>query len=245
MAIPVTAVLFGVVFSGKYWTFEKLTLLFCLLNLVYVPAALWTMEMPTAPAWSKVFDGFFMPHTMGGGFSVYLLFIVLAFYYVKHTRNGYRLDFAKVVFLNLVLSFAGGAVLYSLGAGREAESELAKRAPFYNDLRNSGQEAVWLRPEQGVIVGRVVEIGEDGEMLEVDDPHRVIWTVNASEAEYFQGFVVQEGFMIKVFGQRCEGDNCFIAKEIRPLLRERGLRMDEMRPSRDDMGPVMEIEVRP
>jgi len=76
--LGVTAVLFAIVLSGKYWTFEKLTLFFCLFNLVYIPAAFWIMETPTAPAWSKVFDGFFMPHTVPGGFTVHLLFIVLA-----------------------------------------------------------------------------------------------------------------------------------------------------------------------
>jgi Mn2+/Fe2+ NRAMP family transporter len=75
--LAVTLVLFGVVLSGKYWTFEKLTLFFCLFNLVYIPAALWTMETPTAPAWSKVFDGFFMPHTIGH-FNADLLFILMA-----------------------------------------------------------------------------------------------------------------------------------------------------------------------
>lgn len=74
----VTAIMFGVVFSGKYWTFERLTLVFCAFNLVYIPAAFWVMDMPTAPAWSKVFDGFFMPHTLLGGFSADLLFIILA-----------------------------------------------------------------------------------------------------------------------------------------------------------------------
>jgi len=27
----------GVVMSGRYWTFEKITLVFCGLNLVYIP----------------------------------------------------------------------------------------------------------------------------------------------------------------------------------------------------------------
>jgi Mn2+/Fe2+ NRAMP family transporter len=76
--LGVTAVLFAIVLSGRYWTFEKLTLFFCLFNLVYIPAAFWVMETPTAPAWTKVFDGFFMPHTMPGGFTVDLLFIILA-----------------------------------------------------------------------------------------------------------------------------------------------------------------------
>jgi Mn2+/Fe2+ NRAMP family transporter len=75
--LGVTAVLFAIVLSGKYWTFEKLTLVFCLFNLVYIPAALWIMETPTAPAWARVFDGFFRPHTIGH-FNADLLFLILA-----------------------------------------------------------------------------------------------------------------------------------------------------------------------
>jgi NRAMP (natural resistance-associated macrophage protein)-like metal ion transporter len=71
----VTAVLFGIVLTGQYWTFEKLTLFFCALNLVYVPAAFWAMETPTAPAWSAVFEGFFTPSLT---WSPELLFVVLA-----------------------------------------------------------------------------------------------------------------------------------------------------------------------
>jgi NRAMP (natural resistance-associated macrophage protein)-like metal ion transporter len=74
--IGVTFVLFGVVVSGKYWTFEKLTLFFCAFNLVYIPAAIWAMQMPSAPAWSKVFEGFYRPY--GAAFSGDLVFILLA-----------------------------------------------------------------------------------------------------------------------------------------------------------------------
>src|SRR5512142_1162116 len=35
--IGVTLILFGVVLSGKYWTFEKMTLFFCAFNFVYIP----------------------------------------------------------------------------------------------------------------------------------------------------------------------------------------------------------------
>src|SRR5512140_3390501 len=42
----VSIILIAVVMSGKYWTFEKLTLFFCIFNLVYIPAALWAMETP-------------------------------------------------------------------------------------------------------------------------------------------------------------------------------------------------------
>src|SRR5512136_1297394 len=64
--VVVTAVLLGVVVSGKYWTFERLTLLFCAFNLVYVPAAFWAMKTPTAPAWGQVAKGLLVPSLLGG-----------------------------------------------------------------------------------------------------------------------------------------------------------------------------------
>ena len=72
----VTLILFTVVRTGKYWTFEKITLLFCLFNLVYIPAAIWAMDTPTAPAWNEVLRGFCLQDM--GSWNVELLFIILA-----------------------------------------------------------------------------------------------------------------------------------------------------------------------
>ena len=74
--LSITLLLFVVVVSGRYWTFEKITLVFCAFNLVYIPAAFWAMKTPTAPAWSEVAAGFLPGGT--GGFSGDLLFIILA-----------------------------------------------------------------------------------------------------------------------------------------------------------------------
>ncbi len=75
--IGITAILFAVVVSGRYWTFEKLTLLFCAFNLVYIPAAFWAMKTPTAPGWNEVVKGLLLP-TVGSGFTAEILFIILA-----------------------------------------------------------------------------------------------------------------------------------------------------------------------
>lgn len=73
----VTAILMMIVLSGKYWTFEKITLLFCVFNLVYIPAALWAMDTPTAPGWGAVANGFVNPK-FPGGLTQDLIFIVMA-----------------------------------------------------------------------------------------------------------------------------------------------------------------------
>jgi Mn2+/Fe2+ NRAMP family transporter len=60
--IGVTALLLGIVLSGQYWTFEKITLLFCLFNLVYIPAAIWAMKTGNvAEGWTAVGRGFISP----------------------------------------------------------------------------------------------------------------------------------------------------------------------------------------
>jgi NRAMP (natural resistance-associated macrophage protein)-like metal ion transporter len=74
--LAVTSVLIAVVMSGRYWTFEKLTLFFCVFNLVYIPAALWAMKTPYAPSWGEVGRGF-IP-SFSGGLGGDLVFIILA-----------------------------------------------------------------------------------------------------------------------------------------------------------------------
>jgi Mn2+/Fe2+ NRAMP family transporter len=75
--IVVTAILMAVVMTGKYWTFEKLTLAFCIFNFVYIPAAIWAMHTPTAPGWGAVFKGFYHPH-FPNGVTPDLIFIIMA-----------------------------------------------------------------------------------------------------------------------------------------------------------------------
>lgn len=76
--LVVTAILMAVVFTGRYWTFEKLTLLFCVFNLVYIPAAIWAMRTGNVPGgWDTVLRGFYhpaFPHGLTGD----LLFVVMA-----------------------------------------------------------------------------------------------------------------------------------------------------------------------
>jgi NRAMP (natural resistance-associated macrophage protein)-like metal ion transporter len=73
----VTIILFIIVITGRYWTFEKVTLFFCVFNFVYIPAAIWGMNTPTAPGWNAVFRGFYNPDLLGG-LSKDMLFIILA-----------------------------------------------------------------------------------------------------------------------------------------------------------------------
>lgn len=75
--VVVSLILMGVVITGKYWTFEKLTLFFCVFNLVYIPAALWAMHTSWTPGWGKVMQGFYRPE-FPGGFDTNLIMLIMA-----------------------------------------------------------------------------------------------------------------------------------------------------------------------
>ena len=76
--IFVTGILMGVVISGRYWTFEKITLAFCGFNFVFIPAAFWAMKTATAPPWSAVLSGFYHPQFTAASLTADLLFIIMA-----------------------------------------------------------------------------------------------------------------------------------------------------------------------
>ena len=66
--LGVTALLAVIVVTGRYWTFEKITLLFCLINLVYIPAAIWAMQTGNVDeGWSAVARGFYNPQFSEAG----------------------------------------------------------------------------------------------------------------------------------------------------------------------------------
>ncbi len=59
----VTALLMAIVITGRYWTFERITLFFCLFNMVYIPAAIWAMRSGNVvEGWTAVGRGFVNPN---------------------------------------------------------------------------------------------------------------------------------------------------------------------------------------
>jgi len=70
--VIVICVLMGIVFSGKYWTWEKITMVLCLVNLIYIPAAILVH-----PSISDIFRNGVIPN-FPGGFNGELFFFLMA-----------------------------------------------------------------------------------------------------------------------------------------------------------------------
>ena len=70
--IGVSIIMGIMVLQGKYWTWEKITLIFCGLNLVYIPTA-----FLVHPSVSQIFTQGIIPH-FPGGFTNVLFFFLMA-----------------------------------------------------------------------------------------------------------------------------------------------------------------------
>ena len=70
--ILVLILLIVIILQGRYWTWEKIVLVFCLLNLIYIPAA-----FLIKPDWNTVLSSGLIPHFQGG-FSGDLFFFLMA-----------------------------------------------------------------------------------------------------------------------------------------------------------------------
>jgi NRAMP (natural resistance-associated macrophage protein)-like metal ion transporter len=70
--VIVVILLVFMVFQGRYWTWEKIVLVFCALNLIYIPAAFFVH-----PSWNTVLGKGLIPN-LPGGFSGDLFFFLMA-----------------------------------------------------------------------------------------------------------------------------------------------------------------------
>jgi Mn2+/Fe2+ NRAMP family transporter len=70
--VVVSFMMAGIVFNGRYWTWEKITMLFCLLNLIYIPAA-----FLLKPNVSDIMKDGIIPN-FPGGFNNELFFFIMA-----------------------------------------------------------------------------------------------------------------------------------------------------------------------
>ena len=68
----VVTVMMAIVISGRYWTWEKITMVFCLVNLIYIPAAI--LVHPSVP---DVIHNGLIPN-FPGGFNGELFFFLMA-----------------------------------------------------------------------------------------------------------------------------------------------------------------------
>ena len=141
-----------------------------------------------------------------------VVFAFSVYYYIKHTKNGYRYSTKIVISLTILFSLFLGVLFNIFGLDRRIDDTLGRRAPFYDQVINP-QINYWSNPEDGRLTGLVIDKQSESSYY-LADREGEIWTILLfSKKDKGQ---VEIGRPIRALGQLNE-DNVFEIKEIIPF----------------------------
>lgn len=146
---------------------------------------------------------------------------LLSYYNYRHTNRGYKLSVLKVCSLNILLSFIVSFWLYLTGAASYIESQLETYAPTYRSMfvedKTSRMLQVWQHEEAGLLIGEILEVGEDHfSFVDANDKHWNVLFNPSTMTEVKQRVQLVSWEKIKIIWEKV-GDTDFQALEIRPF----------------------------
>jgi len=123
---------------------------------------------------------------------ILIIFIVIAFYNLKHTKKGYKYNPLFIVLASIIISIIIGSIFYATGGGEKLEDTFFRRFPFYQNMMRP-QGRLLINPEAGRIAGVVVEVNQ--EYITIKDFRGGLWKIVTTTDQ----FIV--GQRVRVFGK--------------------------------------------
>ncbi len=155
--------------------------------------------------------------------------VVLASYFVQHTKRGYKIPMHIWVIFAIVLQILGGYILEQSPIGERLEAGMNHQLMVGESIREM-RKRVWTHPEEGRLSGTISSKDED--VLHVTDLSGKEWTVDISQAKYPKDRIsLDEEEKVRFIGKQ-ENDSAFNAIKIFPWERRPGMedRMRDRRP---------------
>ncbi|MBI5413949.1 hypothetical protein HZA38_00330 [Candidatus Peregrinibacteria bacterium] len=150
------------------------------------------------------------------------VFLLVAFFGIRHTRKGYRIPPLYFIFGNVIVSILLGTLLYGIDGAERFDEFVADTVPLYHSM-HMRRINLWSQPEVGLLSGEVQEKNDN--TLTLEDFFEKKWKVDISAASGInllistngQNIMIQRR-IIKVLGRQTS-DNEFFAEEILPWRR--------------------------
>jgi len=140
-------------------------------------------------------------------------FGVLAYYNCRHTKCGYRYAPYLVVVVSVGTSLIIGEIFFVSGTGRKIDHMFAHSLPFYQKMKMQERRDIWMHPERGLLMGEVLEIGENGAVL-IRDVKGNVWRINNGIEHVEIPHPSQQRSILKIIGENVQGEE-FNARDIR------------------------------
>lgn len=148
-----------------------------------------------------------------------LIFVVLAYYNFRHTKFGYRYRFSVIVVAYFVISVVLGSGAYVLGAGERMESLFFNNNVIFYGQMMEKRQAIWNKPERGMIAGQIISINQYENELQVLDLAEKIWLVDISRIHLPPFIHLNFAERVRVFG-KVISENSIEAEMIKPFFLE-------------------------
>ena len=145
------------------------------------------------------------------------VFAVAVYFYIKHTKNGYKYSTKQIIGVIFAASLVLGAVLNLLGASRVIDDTLGESAPLYDRVLNP-QLSYWSSPEQGRLTGLVVSQA-DTDAYYLVDRSKNVWVIMLADSKDSRKISLKHP--VRLIGHMV-GNNGFVVKEILPVGPGRG-----------------------
>ena len=129
-----------------------------------------------------------------------ILFAVLAYESVRHTKRGYRYHVPVLILGSVGASVALGSVIYAFGAGPFIDRQIGSFIPLHRNLLDT-KLAFWNQPDRGIIAGVITEISSTRDEFKLATPSHEIHSIRMdSLPEKVRGTVVV-GEAMRVFAK--------------------------------------------
>jgi hypothetical protein len=142
------------------------------------------------------------------------VFALVAFYNWKHTKLGYKFKRRWIFVSSIGLSMFLGSILYVFGMGNEVDRIMTKAMPFYDQSKQKARSELWLQPENGLIIGKVMIVNSADKQLVIQDEQGNDWSIDEDVTAQKIEAAITKGKIIKIIGKK-NGDRRFTAREIR------------------------------
>jgi heme/copper-type cytochrome/quinol oxidase subunit 2 len=146
------------------------------------------------------------------------VFALLVYYYIKHTKKGYKYSARTIILGIIVISLVFGGVLSALGIDRLIDDKLSERAPMYDRFINPRLD-YWSNPESGRLTGMIIAKQSPIEYSLIDRSGEVWLAVLAPDDDRNTKMLVDHP--VRLIGKKV-ADHKFVIKEVMSVGPGRG-----------------------
>jgi hypothetical protein len=146
------------------------------------------------------------------------LFVIVAYYGVRHTRKGYRYSALRVITVTVSLSFLISVLLNTFDIGRFIHRYLIENVKGYGRLVYTN-EVLWAQMERGLLGGKIIRYSARDSLIVIRDYHGHHWQVDLSGVQAHPDTHIIVGKYLKITGFKT-GAGTFRALTIRPWMKK-------------------------